>query len=176
MRFLPPNSTYGEFKSALAKMAWFCHTRPDISFAVGQLEQASEKTFLVEHLRLLNDATRVIRGNTKKGITHRRLDSKTLRLVAYADGSFANNRDGSSRFGYFIMFAYSSAKCNVLSYRSFKRPHATRLVLGAEVMAFAEAFDSAFVLKKDLEDITQRSVPLAMHTNSRSLFDVITKN
>ena len=43
-------------------------------------------------------------------------------------------------------------------------------------MAFAEAFDAAFILKTDLQEVLYQPVPLDMLTDSKSLFDVITKN
>lgn len=93
MRFLQPSVSYSEFKSALTKMAWLNHTRPDICCAVAQLAQASECTFRSEHFRLLKVATRVIKGDTGKVILHRQLDKQTLRIMAYADGSFESNQE-----------------------------------------------------------------------------------
>ena len=52
----------------------------------------------------------------------------------------------------------------------------TRSVLGGEIYAFADAFDYAYTMKHDLENITGRTVPLKMFTDSKSLFDIITKS
>jgi hypothetical protein len=43
------------------------------------------------------------------------------------------------------------------------------------LIAFAEAFDSSFVLKSDLEDMLNMRIPIRMYTDSQSLFDVISK-
>jgi hypothetical protein len=51
----------------------------------------------------------------------------------------------------------------------------TRSVLGGEVYAFADAFDFAFTLKHDLQVMLRQAVPLAILTDSKCLFDVITK-
>ena len=50
-----------------------------------------------------------------------------------------------------------------------------RSILGAEMLAFADAFDLSFLLKRDLEDILGKKLPLKMLTDSKCLFDIITK-
>lgn len=52
----------------------------------------------------------------------------------------------------------------------------TRSVLGTEVMAFADAFDQGFVIKKHLKIILQRNVTIEVFTDSLSLFNIITKS
>lgn len=51
-----------------------------------------------------------------------------------------------------------------------------RSVLGGEVYAFADGMDVGLTLKHDLEGIVGRSIGLRMFTDSKTLFDVITKN
>ena len=51
----------------------------------------------------------------------------------------------------------------------------SRSVLGSETMAFADAFDMAFVIKIDLERMLGNSIPISMVTDSLSLFDVVTR-
>jgi hypothetical protein len=48
--------------------------------------------------------------------------------------------------------------------------------MAAEALAFADAFDHAFILKHDLQRILGREVSLLMLTDSKMLFDVITGN
>ena len=63
----------------------------------------------------------------------------------------------------------------ILHYSSYKRRRVARSVLGAEIYAFADACDFAYCAKRDLESILDRTVPLEIYTNSRSLFDLLNK-
>ena len=51
----------------------------------------------------------------------------------------------------------------------------TRSVLSAEVIAFADLFDDAFALRSQIEHALGLSVPIHMLTDSKSLFDIISK-
>lgn len=177
IRILPIEATFSQFKSTVMSLAWLGHTRPDISCAVAQAAQATPQHFDEASIRQINSTVRTLKRHPKKGIRHRRLDHKTLRIQVYSDSSFANNRDSTSQMGYIILLADAHNKCNIVQYRSFKSKRITRSVIGAEVYAFTEAFDAAFIPKHDLEQVLGRRVPiLAMLTDSKGLFDVITKH
>jgi hypothetical protein len=42
-------------------------------------------------------------------------------------------------------------------------------------MALSDVFDAAYIMKHDLQAILKQKVPLTLHTDSLSLFDVLTK-
>lgn len=48
--------------------------------------------------------------------------------------------------------------------------------MGAEVLAFADGFDYGYLLRHDLQRIVRNDIPLAMLTNSDSLFKTIVKS
>lgn len=48
--------------------------------------------------------------------------------------------------------------------------------MASKVFAFTAAFDQAFVLRHDLERILGKDLRLMMFTDSKQLFDVITKS
>jgi len=50
-----------------------------------------------------------------------------------------------------------------------------RSIVACEVYAFADAFDATFILKHDLERIYLQHLPLVMLTDSKQMFDVITR-
>ena len=76
---------------------------------------------------------------------------------------------------FIFLLCDQSDNANALHYASYKSRRAARSVLGAETYAFTDAYDFAYCAKRDLEKIFKRSIPLAMFTDSKSLFDVNTK-
>lgn len=83
--------------------------------------------------------------------------------------------DLTSQPGYVILLCDSSNACHFLDYASKKCKRVVRSILGGELYAFTEGFDSAFMLKHDLERIYGKHIPLQMRTDSKQMFDVITK-
>ena len=104
-----------------------------------------------------------------------RLCRKSLRIVVYCDASFANNDDMSSQMGYIVFLTDAQNRCAPLSYKSIKCKRVTRSVLAAEAIAFAEGFDQGYALKCNLKELLGTNVPLTLMTDSKTLFDVITK-
>jgi hypothetical protein len=45
----------------------------------------------------------------------------------------------------------------------------------AETLAFVDAFDNAFIIRHELSRMLSKDIPLLMMTDSRALFDVITR-
>ena len=62
-----------------------------------------------------------------------------------------------------------------ISFKSYKSRRVTRSVLSAEVIAFADLFDDAFALRSQIEHALGRSIPMHLLTDSKSLFDIISK-
>jgi Reverse transcriptase (RNA-dependent DNA polymerase) len=170
---LPLDASYAAFRSARAMLAWCVNTRPDIAFYVSRSASVTAATFCPSDVRQLNKARARVSDGT--GIAHPRLDRRTLSLSAYADASFATNVDKSSQLGFALFLTDGSGNCNLIRYRSYKARRVTRSILGGEVHAFADAFDEAFVLRHDLELMLGQKVPLKMYTDSKSLFDVVTR-
>lgn len=103
------------------------------------------------------------------------MDRETLHLRAYSDASFANNDELSSQRGYIVLLSDGDNNCHVLSYSSKKARRVVRSIMAGEVYAFADAFDTAFILKHDLERIYHQHLPLVMLPDSKQMFDVITR-
>lgn len=72
------------------------------------------------------------------------------------------------------MLCDDSNACHILDYASRKSKRVVRSIMGGEVYAFMDAFDMAFVLKKDLEMVLDTKLGIIMLTDSKQLFDSVT--
>ena len=63
----------------------------------------------------------------------------------------------------------------IISFKSYKSRRVTRSVLADEDITIANLFDEAFSLKKTVELALKRNVHLHLLTDSKSLFDIISK-
>lgn len=64
----------------------------------------------------------------------------------------------------------------MLYFASYESRRVCRCVLGAEFYSLADAFDYAYVMSHDLEDLLGQWIPLRKFTDSHSLCGVIVKN
>ena len=93
----------------------------------------------------------------------------------YTNASHANNTDLSSQIGYVITLADNTNKANVIHWSSVKCKRVTRSVLASELYALAHGFDMSFAMKSTIDAIMGKAIPMVICTDSKSLFDCITK-
>ena len=166
--------TYKYFCSVRGKLSYAASsTRPDISFATATLSQVTESMFNEKHFNLLNKTVKKL--NTLNGIIFKPLDLSSLYIAGYADASFANNHDLSSQLGSVIILKDKYDNATIIQYGSWKCHRVTRSVLGAEIYAFSHTMDFVLALSNDLSKILSRKVRNVVYTDSKSLFDTITK-
>lgn len=175
LTMLPADATFQTYISARAKVAWLVHTRPDLSCGVNQAAQVTEEMFGPDAISALNALVKKAQAGRELMLSYSPLDRSTLRLRAYADSSFANNADQSSQLGFIVLLCDGSGAAHVLSYASRKCKRVVRSVMAGEVYAFSEALDEAFVIRYDLERLYNQHIPLTILTDSKQLFDVVTK-
>jgi hypothetical protein len=173
---LAPTPSFIDFSSHRAKVSWICHTRPEVCYFASTPAQVTEHNLSPANVTSFDAILENLRKTADRKLLFQNLEINSLRIVAYSEASFANNADLSSQLGFVIFFSDASGKCNVINYHSYSSRRATRPVLGGEILAFADAFDCAYTLRRDIEKMLGRKVPLSLLTESKSLFDIITNS
>ena len=172
---LPSSTCYEDFVRARAGFAWLAHGRPDLCCAINRAAQVTDVLFAERHLKEFNRAVKHAKATKDLCLRYTKLERESLHLRVYADASFASNDDLSSQLGYVVLLCDAEDRCHVLTYVSKKARRIVRSIMAGEVYAFADAFDAAYILKHDLERVYGQPLPLVMLTDSKQMFDVITR-
>eukprot|EP00168_Porphyra_purpurea_P011369 TRINITY_DN2896_c0_g1_i1.p1 TRINITY_DN2896_c0_g1~~TRINITY_DN2896_c0_g1_i1.p1 ORF type:complete len:816 (+),score=159.39 TRINITY_DN2896_c0_g1_i1:2887-5334(+) len=175
LKLLPDDASFFKFTSVRASLAWLTHTRPDLCCGANIAAQVTEDVYGPAAVKALIALIRRAQKGRDMVLTYRPLDRSTLRIHAYADASYANNMDGSLQLGYVILLCDGSRRAHVLSYASRKCRRVVHSIMAGEVYAFTAAFDEAYMLRFDLKVLYERRVHITLLTDSKQLFDVVTK-
>lgn len=170
-------SSYSKFRSTRMKLGWLANTRPDCLFEISQLSQVTEEMFKKnphDCVKRLNRTIRYARNN-EVNINFPKLNLQSLRIIGYSDASFANNNDFTSQLGYIVFIADKHDNAIPLIFKSYKAKRITRSAMSAEVIAFSDMSDTAITLGQEIEILVNQKVPVQLLTDSKSLFDVISK-
>lgn len=109
------------------------------------------------------------------GLPHGPLDVKSAHACLHADASFATFDDRSSPHRFMTLLSEDNERCHLINYSSKKAKCIVRCIMAAKVCAFLEAFDTAYVVFKDLHAIHPARLPVNMFTYLNQLFDAVTK-
>lgn len=167
---------FAEFRSRRHELGWITHTRPDVAADSALLAQVTEKTFKPLHVKQLNAAIIRVKKEPGLGLKVHVLNRDKLRIISYADTSFANASDLGTQLGFVVFMTDGTKRVNWLHFRSYKCRRVVRSVLAGETHAFVDAFDSSFTLRHDLSEIVNSTIPLSLITDSESLFKVIVQS
>ena len=170
-----PRISFERFRSIRASFEWFARTRPDVCCAINRAAQVTQETFEKTHIEELNKAIKRFHNTPNLGLMYGSLDRGSLHLRCYVDASFASNDDLSSQLGYAVLLCDADDRCHIVDYASRKCKRGLRSIMGGEVYAFAEGFDSVYAIKRTLEKVYRQNLPVTMLTDSKQMFDVITK-
>jgi Reverse transcriptase (RNA-dependent DNA polymerase) len=127
---LPEEAIFPEFRSMRAKLSWLTHTRPEIAHFVNSAAQVTEETFDLSHVKLMNSTIKALKKTAERKLLYQNLELKSLRIVSYADASFANNEDLMSQLGFITFLTDKTGRCNLVHASSHKCRRVTRSILG----------------------------------------------
>jgi len=178
LMLLPSDASFQLYRSVRAAASWVTHTRPDICCAVNkaaQVKDNDESQVSTEDIKLLNSAIKRMKKTQDMVLSYAPLDLDSLHLRVYTDASFGCNTDYTSQLGYVILLCDSQDRCHVLDFASKKCKRVVLSILGGDVYAFTEGFNCAFMVRRDLERIYGKRIPIQMRTDSKQMFDVDTK-
>jgi hypothetical protein len=151
-------------------------TQPQAAFRLSSAAQMTEPTW--DDAQFLNRC--LSWQMSGKGLRFVQLDRQTLRLIAFTDSSFANNKDLSSQIGYVVVLADGDNNANIIHWQSVKCHRVTRSVLAAELYALSAGFDASATLKSTIDQIIPAcpqgiGIPLTLCVDSRSLYDCLVR-
>lgn len=175
-----PAVNWKNFQSFRATLAWIVYCRPDICARVTKSAQVTAYQFLEDQdgkFQLLADTLKQKQLRTfKYRLKYPKLDKDSLFIRTYADASSGTNSDGTSQLGYFVLLMDKFNRAAFISFRSGKCYRVTHFAMAAETIAFSEAFDAAFTTQHALQKLLRRKVKLQMLTDSKKLFDAISRS
>ena len=159
------------------KLAWLAHTRADCLFEISQMAQVSKERFDKEKKAIIRRFNKTVRFAIEHGIgiAIPKLDLSSTKVVGFSDSLFANNHDLTTQLGHITLFVDGQGNAVPISFKSYKARRVVRSAMAGEVIAFSDMFDVAVTLAEELRQITKRPIPLHLLTDSKALFDVISK-
>ena len=170
-RFLV-NNERKEFQMLVGQIHWSVHmSRPDMAFHGCDLGTVQTKPKLSD-LKRANKYLRDMKSD-KVSLKFRCLDLSSIELITYADASYGNLPNGGSQGGYIIFLCDKYGRCSPISWCSRRIKRVARSTLSAETQAAVEALDAAYLMKKFIGTILDRSLKVTLRTDNKSLFDAI---
>jgi hypothetical protein len=147
LEFLPDDATFEDYASLRACLLWISHTRPDVAAFASLCASDKKEDVDGTAVSAMNKTLARLKDTADLALSYPAFDVDTLRMVVYADSSFANRRDKSSQLGYVVCLRDKTGTVCILGYRSCKSWRVVRSAMAAETLAFTAAFDAAFSVR-----------------------------
>ena len=162
-------------RGALGQLNWLSGiTRPEISFTVSEISSRISSATVADILTV-NKTIKFVKSSPGY-ITIPKLDMSSLAIAAYSDSSFNNLPNGNSQGAFVVFLTDTHNKSCPVSWSSNKVKRVVRSTLAAETLAFTEAADTAFFIRKLLMEIlatTESQIQTICLTDSQSLYETI---
>ncbi len=99
----------------------------------------------------------------------------SLTLREYSEAGFANNPELKSQLGIVVVLVDKFENAALIHYASWKTRRVVRSVLAAELFASVASHDFREIMSHDLNLISGNKFPIHLMTDSKYIFDTITK-
>lgn len=172
---IPTDITFERFRSVRAPFGWVAHSLPDVCCEINIAALVTQKSFNKNYIEILNQAFCGILQITDLGLKYIPLHRDSLYLREYIDASFSSNDDSPYQLGYLIMIFDAMNRYYVLELATRKFQRVIRSIMAGEIYAFGEGFEKVFTIMFALQKIYQQAIPITMLTDSKQMFDAITK-
>jgi hypothetical protein len=138
---------------------------------LAQVTAAAVPEELQKCLRVVRDTITFLHETADVGLVFPKL-AGPLRLVCYADASFAGNVDHSSQLGCLLMLVDSANNAHILNWFSRKSSRVTVSILTAETLACTAAVDVAYAMRLQLAHMGI-DAELDVLTDSKQLYTAL---
>lgn len=170
-----PTSEKG-FRSQRALVQYIgVNCRPDVCATVQLIAPGKEGT-TKSQFASLKRAVEHLKRRPEQGLDFVKLHMPSVRVVVISDASFANAPGLKSQLGFVILMADENRTANIVHYGSCRCHRVTRSVMASEVHALIHAVDIGMIVRDALNELLNRNVEMEAFVDSRTLFNVVTKN
>lgn len=173
--YLKPDANFDKFRKHRALISWLLNTRPDIARLSSKISQVTSKKFILGKVMKVNDAIKLVESMAGESLTYCGLDKSTTRLQVYTDASYATNKNLPSQLGTLVLLCNALEGAHEIYYCSMKSKRVVWSVMRAETYVFMDGFDITYSVARDFEVILNKSLFLYLYTDSKRLFDAITR-
>lgn len=155
--------------------SWLSNTRPEMACAANKAAEVTQKTFCSARVEGLNVSIKRMKITPDHGLVRKKLDDSSALIRIYMDASFASKDDFSSQLGNLVTVFDDSNRSSILDFKFKKSKRIVRSIMAGEVCVFIDGFDLGFTMTADLELLLKHRLNIYIFTDSKQLFDAITK-
>ena len=160
------------YMELLGSLLYIVKTRPDIAFAVNRMAMRAKKA-TVKDMNALFRILAYLYATRARGVTLRPMDTRSLRLAAWCDASYALHEDGRSHSGY--AFTFMGSPSGMFYARSSKQTNVTLSSTEAELYAAVEAIKDIMWFRSLMAEIGfPQTEPTPMYVDNASMIALAT--